>query len=140
MTREEKDQFQGKLIIGFLLLLVAGFFGFFCYFSHITNTDWSETESLNVSRVMMHDQTYYTVFVEDTDTKEVAQYSFRGNVPKIFRDVEDADSMWIEYRTRTKNGNPFVQLVSIHIRQPADINGADWDHGKQGHGETVPLE
>ena len=47
--------------------------------------------------------------------------------------------MWSE---EWKNGNWVEDTldVNIHIHSLEDLNGAGWNHGKFGKGNTVPIE
>lgn len=140
------EKFHGPLIILVISLLLVMAIGLMTFVLPIISaTDWSETKRIDgVSRVMMHEPSRYTMLVEKSDGT-IAQYSFGGgccgNVPKIFHDVPSGQPMWIEYRTGDPGKNSaFDQLLTIHVHSVGDINGAGWNHGKFGRGETTVLE
>jgi len=139
------EKFHVPLIFLSLLLLLALAIGGMAGVGKLLATDWSETKRMDgVSRVMMHEPSRYTILVEKPDGV-VAQYTFGqgccGNVPEIYRDVPVGQPMWIEYRTGNPDTNrAFDQLLTIHVHSVSNINGAGWNHGKFGRGDTTVVE
>lgn len=123
-----------SVIIAFLGLRPGGFF----------HTPPSETKRLDgVTRVMMHEPWRYTFLMEDSGriTQRTIGQNPCGNVPVLFQDVPTGHPMWVEYRT-VRSGKTDVcdELITIHIHSVADINGAGWNHGKYGSGQTTVVE
>ncbi len=113
----------------------------------------------SVDRIMMHEPGRYTFFVERPDGS-VAQLILTngcgscGEGVTIMRDVPSDERMWVEYSCGS-NGYPtqckqiptgfsywsaYPAKIVIHIHGLADINGAGWDHGKFGRGQTTVVE
>ncbi len=141
-----REKFHVPLIILSVSILLVVSLGLMAFvYRTLGAIDWTETKRMDgVSRVLMHEPSRYTFLMEKPDGT-VAQYSFGqgcyGNIPETFHDVPVGQPMWIEYRT----GNPdtdqaFDQLLSIHVHSVTDINGAGWNHGKFGRGQTTVVE
>ena len=63
-------------------------------------------------------------------------YDLNGTLSLLFSDVSPTNHMWAQI-IYAKNG---LKNLAIHIHSPKDINGAGWDHGKLGRGQTQVLE
>lgn len=127
--------FRAKGVIALFVLLILG-------------CSTSRTEPVridNVSRVMMHERGRYTLMVEEPDGR-ISLRSFGGSpcfYPEtvLFHDVPEGDPMWATYRTVSRScENPCEELTELHVHSAEDINGAGWNHGKFGSGQTTVVE
>lgn len=96
----------------------------------------------NVDRVFMHEPGQYTFLVSD-DTKRLWLITPRttSGYFLIFADVSANEPMWAKVTyDETKDFYEGRTEVEIHIHSAKEIDGAGWDFGKQGKGQTVPVE
>lgn len=109
------------------------------------HTPPSEIKRLDgITRVLMHEPGRYTFLIEQ-DGGRVAQRTIGQmpctNVPELFHDVPAGQPMWAEYHTRRSGKRDVCDaLLTIHIHSVTDINGAGWNHGKFGSGQTTIVE
>jgi len=92
-------------------------------------------------RIFMHEVEHYsTLSVNEDKTVEIKSY-YRGHYNKftLICDVEVGDKMWAAL---TDNGNWVERRhdVVFHIHSLSNLNGAGWNHGKFGSGNTVLIE
>lgn len=85
----------------------------------------------HTQRVFMHDQRHFSFILNDGTIKDFFNRDYSS--PKIIKDVPMDKEIWVLY-------NGFGTLKEIHLHGYAEINGAGWDYGKNGHGQNVPLE
>lgn len=96
----------------------------------------------NIVKVMMHEPERYSVLVQDTD-KSLKTLTYRGC--KLIADVPKNESMWLEIEMNkakeevTDEGYHY-KWAKIHIHSADQLNGAGWDHGKHGRGQTEVVE
>lgn len=93
----------------------------------------------NVTRIFMHERGHYTFFSENPDSPEIIINTVGTFPEKIFKDVPKDKPMWYRYRMYRRNGEMHYEF-EIHIRSVKDIEGAGWDHGKFGKGQTTVIE
>ena len=98
----------------------------------------------NVVRVFMHEYKHYSVFVREPGTSELKQITLnpeiRGTV-RIFADVPEGQNMWVY--THSFSGGIDIEVgvdIDIHVHSEKNIEGAVWDHGKLGRGNTHIIE
>jgi len=92
-------------------------------------------------RIFMHEIEHYSTFSVNED-KNVAINSYHRGLYNKFTlicDVETGDKMWADV---SDNGNWMERKYDVifHIRSLKDLNGAGWNHGKFGIGNTVLIE
>lgn len=91
----------------------------------------------NVVKVFMHQSSHYSVMYED---KEILRTWDFGNWAPVLikKDVEKDAPMWVEYQgTKSEKYNSIkYKRITIHVRSADDINGAGWNRGKGGRGQT----
>jgi len=96
-------------------------------------------------RVFMHEPSRYTVLAEGDDgviRPFTFQTFYQENV-RFFRDVDANQSMWVECELSPTQSYPSMRSCSrldIHVRSAEDVNGAGWDHGKNGKGMTTVVQ
>lgn len=101
----------------------------------------SEKRVDNVVRVFMHQPHEYTFMIEKDGTAELETHHFRYAKIRLVADVPAEDQMWALVReVEERGGYKFVEEIVIHIHSPKDINGAGWDRGKSGSGQTHVVE
>ena len=57
------------------------------------------------------------------------------NVKFVF-DVRENEKVWMEGTIATS----YYLTMTIHLHSPKEINGAGWDAGKNGSGQTEAIE
>ena len=100
----------------------------------------------HVGRVFLHEYGRYTLLVEETGGT-VIQWRFGNQFecnrePNLIADVPKNEPMWAEYYVLLGGmwAADCEQLMSIHLHSAQDINGAGWNHGKFGSGQTTVVE
>ncbi|MFA6963092.1 MAG: hypothetical protein WC227_00015 [Patescibacteria group bacterium] len=127
-------------LIGYLVVVVLGAFIFSAWREKVEAARPATVLRYdNVVRVLMHEPNYFSLYTEQTDSKILGYQEFSDcSFTEIIADVPPGEKMWA-LKTEIK-GTPTKWLLQIHIHSPKDINGAGWDHGKYGRGQTVPIE
>lgn len=112
----------------------------------ITSTSCKQVERDEKSEVVAvwkHDPGVYSVTIKDGITLvDKSFWSDMGRAtPLIITDVPEGQNMWYEahFSDNAFNGKGYSN-VRIHIHSIKDINGAGWNHGKFGSGQTQLLE
>lgn len=77
------------------------------------------------------------MYVVDKEVKTVRLFNPKEIVVKT--DVAPSEPMWIRWEAVKENNFIKYHYVEIHIHSITDINGADWNHGKHGHGKTQVI-
>lgn len=101
--------------------------------------DFTMTTYRGVERILMHEPHRYSFFIEGQTRVLTVNVISRDEV-YVKPDVAPGEKCWIEV------GAPWVQnecqriKLVIHLHSFKEINGAGWNHGKFGHGETVVIE
>lgn len=94
----------------------------------------------NVTRVLMHEPKHYTFIYEDSHgIHEISWYT--GNI-KYIR-IPLSQPMQVVAKSHYEPSSPYGQLaydLEIYIHSSQDVNGAGWNHGKFGHGQTQVIE
>jgi protein required for attachment to host cells len=111
-----------------LLLLVVG-----CVYAppHVV-------DQFNFERLFMHVVRTFSVLVADGDKLKLYRIDPYDSEPPItfIQDVPEGKSMWF----KGERGNHYYYNMEFHIHSVQDINGANWNHGKQGRGQTHVIE
>lgn len=80
----------------------------------------------------MHEPRSYSILVRNNDNKEIESVSWDyWHTIHIVDDVLSTQKIWAEVDDKQ---------VYIHIHSAQEINGAGWNHGKGGQGETIGVE
>jgi hypothetical protein len=91
-------------------------------------------------RILMHEQGRYTIF-EEMPNGLVRQHSFEicrdHKDPVITHGLPVKQPTWVEYQREQGGCN---RLIAIHLHSVSEINGAGWNHGKFGRGQTTVIE
>jgi hypothetical protein len=149
----KKQNFVG-LLFGFLTIFLAG--------CATTATEKVEpTVVSGISRVFMHEPGNFTFLVEHIDTKKLGQLrvSTYGNYVTIVEDLSEDQPISVvyscskytgqsdekSYQCRTvpsnfSNWNVRAGRLTIHLHSAKEIDGAGWNHGKFGRGQTVVVQ
>lgn len=96
----------------------------------------------NVVRVFWHENSRYSVMIQEPDSKLISTVNFpvcRDVNISIIEDVPGNEAMWVRVIIRSGayySYDPCFELLEIHIRSEKDIEGASWNHGKFGSGRT----
>jgi len=110
-----------------------------------------------ITRVLMHEPDHFTFLVPNTNNKKLGQLRIRTyqNQTTIVTDLQDNESIKIQYLCgnlrvawscesipqdfSTWNVDFASQLI-IHLHSAKDIDGAGWNHGKFGSGNTTVVQ
>jgi len=98
----------------------------------------------NIERVLMHEPGEYTFFYTNPqDPKELLSFRVESiRKLKIFQDVSSEEKSWLTIVSR--GGCEYscygVESLEIHLHFAEEINGAGWNHGKFGRGQTTVIE
>ncbi len=95
----------------------------------------------NIKSIHMHEPGHWSVWVEDPATGIRTRQDVTANCscrpPETYiPDVKGSNSMWAEV-TRNRGA---MQKIIFHTRSDTDIEGAGWNHGKFGKGQTVVVK
>ncbi|MDO8600308.1 MAG: hypothetical protein Q7R73_01645 [bacterium] len=96
----------------------------------------------NVVRIFMHEPGHYTFFIKNEKTPgelEIKTIGVDRNLVKIFTDLLPSKNPWVRHYTGC-SPYPSWGCLEIHIRNPQDVQGGGWNHGKFGRGTTVVVE
>ena len=97
-----------------------------------------------IVRVLMHDPGHFTFLAEQPNTGELIQVTvdLHSNCGvRILQDVASDQPSWTRWETWTRGGGICdVRNLEIHIHSADEVNGAGWDHGKFGRGQTTVVE
>jgi len=91
----------------------------------------------NVKRVFMHEEKHYSfLYASPNNPNELQGFTLREVIRvKIITDVSPEEDIWLKY---TEFGSSYD--LELHLHSAEDINGAGWNHGKFGSGQTVVVE
>jgi len=145
MTTETKKAIRDWSIVAALLAVIA--FGIYSFVTreklpvNIVRVD-------GVDRVLMHESNHYTFFVSRPDNTVgiLDLRTFSGRVT-VVEDMPADQPVRVEYTCRCKEVPPnFVRWraepteIYIRLHSVKEINGAGWNHGKFGSGQTTVVE
>lgn len=104
-----------------------------------------EVETLQgITRIMMHSPNKYTFFARRDSQPEQLMHIFTVQTTSgisIFDDVHPEEMCWIRFLRYDMGANRhYLNKLEIHLHSVKEINGAGWDHGKHGSGQTTVLE
>ncbi len=102
-------------------------------------------------RLFMHEDNHYTMMVQEGSQLvaiSIVVYNDANSSVRFIEDVPVGQPMWIEYscvqcsevKRPYSSQDILVRGVTFHVSAPTDINGAGWNHGKFGHGQTVVVQ
>jgi len=97
----------------------------------------------NVERVLMHEPENYTFFYTNPKAPNELLPLRIPAVIKVnfFQDVPAEENSWLTF---TSYGECLsichAGLLELHLHSAQEINGAGWDHGKFGRGQTIVVE
>lgn len=100
----------------------------------------------NVKQLLMHETNHYSLVITDENNgaEIIDLEGFHGqNTIKIYFDVPDHKDQWAKidfYTPPLGDDNEKVRQGEVHLHYNSKINGAGWDHGKFGKGQTVEVE
>ncbi len=124
-----------KIFALFVLVIYAGIFLAGC--SSRQDPDEMVT---GVVRVFMHSPMQYSVMITNfQDDREVRLRTFDYCPVKFFADVPRDELMWVLVR-KASNTSSYPYSLEFHIHSPKDVEGAGWNHGKGGQGQTIVIE
>ncbi|MFH1430352.1 MAG: hypothetical protein ABIG71_02390 [Candidatus Uhrbacteria bacterium] len=95
----------------------------------------------NVERVLMHEPNRYSLFTRSSDDSDRLTHHNIFTEPTIVTDAPGGEPMWATWTQYSDgcDGTIYRNFV-IHIHSARDINGAGWDRGKNGRGQTTVIE
>lgn len=99
-----------------------------------------------VARILMHEPDRYTFLYRVPDSKELESMTIDHIINlSIIEDVPTNNEMWVNIKRHSGGGGRTrdevtIDSVEIHIHGANDINGAGWNHGKFGRGQTTVVE
>jgi len=101
----------------------------------------------NFEALYYHEKNTYSVLVRNEqgslETIFIPNYQGDQMPVEIIDDVGENEPMWYEYDFYAADNvvkKDSTHFVRIHIRGADDINGAGWDHGKFGKGQTIRID
>lgn len=115
------------------------------------------TSVSGITRVFMHEPGHFTFLVENTDSKKIGQLrvqTYRDDTI-IREDLEDGQSIRVEYSCgkyqkefyqcksippNFSNWTVHARKLTIHLHSVKEIDGAGWNHGKFGRGQTIVVQ
>lgn len=107
----------------------------------VVHTSLPDEKIDDVVKVFLHEPRHYSFLCKMPDSNELILRDFRNISPRIFRDVPSNKNMYVELRGIWKNiDGMHYNSVTIHIHAVSGIEGAGWDHGKFGRGQTQVIE
>ena len=139
----------------YFLLLCAGLI--FCYGCEDKREQehYKVTHRIkNVVRVFMHEPDVYTVYYQKPGSDKIEKEyinSLGTDKVAIIADVAPDEMMHVEFACEhlvpcenrkgcNKKLCVNMKKAKIHIHSVDDINGAGWNHGRHGRGQTVVIE
>jgi hypothetical protein len=94
-----------------------------------------------VERIFMHRTGDYSWMVLKGLKLESIHPDFNGvNKADVFPDVEPGAPMWVEDEIWNNGCGVEVHQVRIHVHSAKEIEGAGWNAGKGGRGQTNVIE
>lgn len=106
----------------------------------------------NVQRVLMHEEGNYDFLIFGQDSVSLQEIQINGS-KTLYADVPPDKNIWLDLHYKVYSPAEEKQLkanpklgfshclgVEIHLHSAKDINGAGWDHGKSGKGQTNVIE
>ena len=109
---------------------------------HLTQTE--RVRISNVVGVLMHEPGSYTLEVQNPGSPVVVNTwvrTYYGEYAQIVTDAPNNEPMWavliIEHYSA---GRVFTRGLELHVHTVQDVNGAGWNHGKFGSGQTTRIQ
>jgi len=110
-----------------------------------------------ITRVFMHEPGHFTFLVKHADGKKVGQLRVETyrDYTNIVEDLEENQSISVEYSCGShrnefyqcksippnfSNWNVRAMKLTIHLHSVKEMDGAGWNHGKFGSGQTVVVQ
>lgn len=102
----------------------------------------TETKTtLNVQRVFMTHPGDYCILVKNERNGELRTIANGNYSCHIYADVPAGQHMWAVVDDIVEAGELTPQSrMDIHIHDPSEISGAEWNRGKSGSETTNPVE
>lgn len=102
-----------------------------------------DTTIHNVVRIMMHEPYRYTFLVKEGESTAIRALTVwitdrDSERVVILADVPADGKMWVVLKDNNWSGG--WGSIEIHIHSEQDINGAGWNHGKGGSGNTEVVK
>ena len=108
---------------------------------HLVQTERLRVD--NVVGVLMHEPGRYTLEVQNPGSPVVVNTpvdTYYREYAQIVTDAPNNAPMWavliVEHYSA---GRVFTRGLELHVHSVQDINGAGWDHGKFGSGQTTRI-
>lgn len=117
-------------------------FGFIALALIVSGCETPSDEKIeNVIRVFMHEPNKFSFMIQTQESSEIRMITLEGKA-EFIADALETEKMWVIARGRQVHYGGYVSVnrLEIHIHSPKDINGAGWDHGKFGSGQTQVIE
>lgn len=93
----------------------------------------NDSKIARIQRVFMHSPVNFSFMVEAEEGKRSILLRLRDDVwPEFIWDVPRGEAA---YAICKLNENK----IELHLYAKEQVEGAGWDHGKQGHGRTIVL-
>ena len=136
----KKDDLKFNCICAAILLsFVGSVIGLLVYASNLPFTI-EEGRFINIVRVLMHETNNFTLIQQNGIELKELQFR-RCKSVQMLQDVPLGDPMWASYKLTYKNDRAYGELeLTLHLHSAEDINGAGWNHGKFGRGQTVVVK
>lgn len=127
-----------------LLVLVFGIVSTSFSCEHVKKPPRDE-KVLNIQRILMHEPRHFTVLVQDSNTNIIKgrDIEVSGDDIVYIPDVGESGTNWAVLHWDYLQENNYyhsVIKVTFHIKSPEIINGAGWNHGKFGSGQTEVVQ
>lgn len=96
----------------------------------------------HIERILMHNSGSYTVFSKDPNTSKLREDFVKYCKVDLIADLDKDKECYgtITYQPRNEWAETNYISAEFHIHSAKEINGAGWDHGKFGKGQTAEVE
>ena len=119
---------------GFILLIVSIFVLCGCSKTVITY------ETFVVDKIFMNSPNSFTFWTKNDDNSVTQRFIGENYINvKIKLDVKKGNKSYVFYHTESTWSNDYYTVV-IHMSDMNEMDGAGWNHGKFGRGQTTVLQ
>lgn len=146
VRNEERHCYNWRLTnFGWLIFWIVVYISLiFCVeFFEVSETKCEPDQKIeNITRVLMHEHRRWTLIVLPANSTELRMIYLKlvWGYAKVINDVPEGQPMWARVIWYKQWGESRIKRLEIHIHSAKDINGAGWNHGKFGHGQTQVIE
>lgn len=113
----------------------------FFFLSSCEEKELAQEKVENIVRVFMHEPGRYSFLIQLSNSSVVTMRTFLlyNCETKFIMDVPKNEKMWA-YIKRESDPRVFRTFIDVHIHSVRDVEGAGWNHGKFGKGQTYVIQ